>query len=1000
MTAVTLPNSLQKIGSSAFEKVGITQLNLPTSVVEMGNDVFKNCENLNKVTLNEGLKIIGWQAFAGTAITTITIPKTVTKMDGQTGNAGTSCFYNAKALKTVIFEYGMLKIPSYALEDCSSVTSVSIPNGVTEIGLYAFKGCTGISEIYLPLTLTKINNSAFNGCTSITDVYYVGSEEAWNKITIGSDNEPLTNATIHYNYKHSTHAYYPSVTKEALCFETGVMTYSCFCGSSYTETIPAKGHQMGEYVLVKPATCKELGEEKSFCELCGTFVSRDIDFADHTDNNSDKICDVCGESSLKVIGSGDFGEDGDNLHWVLYEDGELVISGTGRMKPEELNGRGGFKYSGEFDETYAEQVTSLVICEGVTDIGDSMFADCENLSKVSLPSTLAEIGSYAFENTAIVNDSNNYVYGILYIDEYLITTTEEAELTDFSIKSGTKVIADDAFVNASSLSGTLTIPASLIYLGDNTIAYVDEFVVDSKNTSYSNDSNGILYNKEKTVLIRCPEYAFKSHESFNIPSTVVEIADSACKNCNFDEVIIPNSVEKIGSFAFSSCDNLTYVDIPDSVKQIGGCAFRSSNLESFNISNNIERMGYNVFEYTPWYYAQPDGEIYAEYIFCDYKGDVDSVTELNIKLGTTVIAERVMGYYTNNDIYNPHPMVENLVIPESVKIIGEDAFSRLLELKTVSIPSTIEKIHGFNFEFCRNRNLEVYYNGTESLWKEVYIHYNNQHLRDATMHFSSTPADEHTPKTVTIPATCTVDGIEYVICEDCGETIGTPKVLKATGHKSSDWIVEKEPTPYADGKKVKKCTVCFIVLEEAIIPKKATASDDGVIMEYAPGDYNGTVKLQVEESFDGSAFNLIDAQTGATQSFIYDIKMTVNGKEIQPVGNVTIKIPLPSGFKADDCYIYYVNTSNSRVEKIATTYVDGYLVFETDHFSYYAIVDIHEHTYGDKDENCKDCGFDRTEGCSCNCHKGGIAGFFFKIILFFQKLFKTNKECNCGIYHY
>lgn len=59
-----------------------------------------------------------------------------------------------------------------------------------------------------------------------------------------------------------------------------------------------------------------------------------------------------------------------------------------------------------------------------------------------------------------------------------------------------------------------------------------------------------------------------------------------------------------------------------------------------------------------------------------------------------------------------------------------------------------------------------------------------------------------------------------------------------------------------------------------------------------------------------------------------------------------------------------------------------------------------DHIYGDKDAICKNCGFDRTEGCSCNCHKGGISGFFFKIILFFQKLFKSNQICKCGIKHY
>jgi DNA-directed RNA polymerase subunit RPC12/RpoP len=41
-----------------------------------------------------------------------------------------------------------------------------------------------------------------------------------------------------------------------------------------------------------------------------------------------------------------------------------------------------------------------------------------------------------------------------------------------------------------------------------------------------------------------------------------------------------------------------------------------------------------------------------------------------------------------------------------------------------------------------------------------------------------------------------------------------------------------------------------------------------------------------------------------------------------------------------------------------------------------------------------------SDNCSCNCHKGGISGFFFKLILFFQKIFKTNKTCSCGVAHY
>lgn len=62
--------------------------------------------------------------------------------------------------------------------------------------------------------------------------------------------------------------------------------------------------------------------------------------------------------------------------------------------------------------------------------------------------------------------------------------------------------------------------------------------------------------------------------------------------------------------------------------------------------------------------------------------------------------------------------------------------------------------------------------------------------------------------------------------------------------------------------------------------------------------------------------------------------------------------------------------------------------------------DVHEHTFKDGESKCSDCDYDKADDCGCNCHKGGIAGFFFKLILFFQKIFKSNKDCKCGKLHY
>ncbi|MBQ1996500.1 MAG: hypothetical protein II237_09940 [Clostridia bacterium] len=228
--------------------------------------------------------------------------------------------------------------------------------------------------------------------------------------------------------------------------------------------------------------------------------------------------------------------------------------------------------------------------------------------------------------------------------------------------------------------------------------------------------------------------------------------------------------------------------------------------------------------------------------------------------------------------------------------------------------------------------------------------------------------------------------MKFYICLECGETIGEPTIIPA-GHTPGEWVVTAEPTYEKEGKRVKYCTVCGEVVAEETLAKleKQIVEDKetGVAIEIPTEGYDGEVEIEVEESFDGTAFNILDAKTGAVQQKIYDIKMLVDGEAVQPNGKITVKIPLPVGYNPNFSYVYYVNTETGAVEKMEATYEDGYMVFETDHFSYYAVI-------AEPD----------TDNCSCNCHAGGIKKFFFKFLLFFQKIFRTNKECKCGIKHY
>ena len=239
-----IPDSVTSIGDRAFRRcTGLTSITIPDSVKSIGDSAFSDCTGLTSINIPDGITRIGDHAFSRcTSLTKFKIPDSVTYIDW-------CAFYY-----------------------CTGLTTITIPNGVTSINPGTFSGCSSLKSVIIPDSVTRIDGHAFDGCTGLTDVYYTGSEEQWNKISIYEDNEPLLNATIHYNYVPHEHSYIAELTKAATCTEDGIMTYTCSCGDSYTETVKATGHSY-KLVSSSPSTCFEPSVSKYKCENCGNEIT-------------------------------------------------------------------------------------------------------------------------------------------------------------------------------------------------------------------------------------------------------------------------------------------------------------------------------------------------------------------------------------------------------------------------------------------------------------------------------------------------------------------------------------------------------------------------------------------------------------------------------------------------------------------------------------------------------------------------------------------------------
>lgn len=252
-------------------------------------------------------------------------------------------------------------------------------------------------------------------------------------------------------------------------------------------------------------------------------------------------------------------------------------------------------------------LTSITIPEGVTAIYNYTFWQCTNLETVVLPKTLTLIGESAFEGCSKLTT--------LTIPEKVLTIDDDAfafctGLTSISIPNSVTKMEWKIFWGCSNLK-TVNLGASVASIGWYTFSHcssLTEINVDENNINYAS-KNGILFNKDMTTLINCPNGLSGQYIMPNTVTTVRNFAFADCSNltsiimsenlnwilddaflrCSkLTSVDLPNSLFHFGYDSFGECTSLTTITIPSSVYSIGNCSFQGcKNLIAIHVKSPI-----------------------------------------------------------------------------------------------------------------------------------------------------------------------------------------------------------------------------------------------------------------------------------------------------------------------------------------------------------------------------------------------------------------------------